>query len=205
LSPFALLIAFRIDLDAAPQSLICFERGARQLRGYVILVILAFHSMLAYIRFVPAAAPDFDSPHYSWRAFPIVDSHRFFAFDLFCAWQDVYLMSLIFFCPACLFGRAWSARNFRVHYDFVVWLRYAMLPFGTGGRCHGRARLRGRARHELARGGLGAAPAVRRMADRCDIACRGGLLAYWHCVSFPEHGDPIFASAAASRRTRGEA
>ena len=32
-----------------------------------------------------------------WRAFPIVDSHRFLGFDLYCAWQDVFLMSLFFF------------------------------------------------------------------------------------------------------------
>jgi hypothetical protein len=36
-------------------------------------------------------------PPYSWRSFPIEDSHRFLGFDLFCAWQDVYLMSLMFF------------------------------------------------------------------------------------------------------------
>ena len=31
------------------------------------------------------------------RPFPIVDTHRWFGFDLFCAWQDVSLMSLMFF------------------------------------------------------------------------------------------------------------
>ena len=28
---------------------------------------------------------------------PIIDSQRWFGFDLFCAWQDVSLMSLMFF------------------------------------------------------------------------------------------------------------
>ena len=28
---------------------------------------------------------------------PIVDTHRWFGFDLFCAWQDISLMSLMFF------------------------------------------------------------------------------------------------------------
>jgi surface polysaccharide O-acyltransferase-like enzyme len=67
------------------------------LRGIVILIVLAFHSLLAYVSWVDAPTADFDSPPYAWRAFPIVDSHRFFGFDLFCAWQDVYLMSLMFF------------------------------------------------------------------------------------------------------------
>jgi hypothetical protein len=67
------------------------------LRAFVILIVLAFHSMLAYLRWVPATSAAFDSPPYNWRSFPIIDSHRFFGFDLFCAWQDIYLMSLVFF------------------------------------------------------------------------------------------------------------
>ena len=68
------------------------------LRAIVILIVLGFHSMLAYLVWVPtAAATDFASPPYAWRSFPIIDSHRFFGFDLFCAWQDVYLMALLFF------------------------------------------------------------------------------------------------------------
>ena len=66
------------------------------LRGVVILIVLAFHSVLAYIQWIPATAARFDRPPYNWRSFPIVDGDRFFGFDLFCAWQDVYLMSLMF-------------------------------------------------------------------------------------------------------------
>jgi glucans biosynthesis protein C len=67
------------------------------LRAFVILIVLAFHSMLAYVSWTPTTTVGFDSPPYSWRAFPIVDSYRWFGFDLFCAWQDIYLMSLMFF------------------------------------------------------------------------------------------------------------
>lgn len=67
------------------------------LRAIVILIVLAFHAVLAYVRWTPAASLPFNSPPYNWRSFPIVDSDRFFGFDLFCAWQDVYLMSLMFF------------------------------------------------------------------------------------------------------------
>ena len=66
------------------------------LRAVVILIVLAFHSVLAYLGTLPPTACRFDEPPYRWRAFPIVDSHRFFGFDLFCAWQDVYLMALMF-------------------------------------------------------------------------------------------------------------
>ncbi|HEY1261117.1 MAG TPA: acyltransferase [Stellaceae bacterium] len=67
------------------------------LRAVVILLVLSFHSVLAYLSFLPPAPFAFDSPPYLWRAFPIVDSRRWFGFDLYCAWQDVFLMSLFFF------------------------------------------------------------------------------------------------------------
>jgi hypothetical protein len=67
------------------------------LRAFVILLVLSFHSVLAYLNFLPASPFPFDSPPYLWRAFPIVDTARWFGFDLFCAWQDVFLMSLFFF------------------------------------------------------------------------------------------------------------
>src|SRR5579872_3638897 len=68
------------------------------LRAVVILVVLAFHSVLAYVQWMPVhgTTGSFDDPPYPWRSFPIVDGHRFLGFDLFCAWQDVFLMSLMF-------------------------------------------------------------------------------------------------------------
>jgi surface polysaccharide O-acyltransferase-like enzyme len=66
------------------------------LRAVVILIVLAFHSVLAYVAWIPPRTSGFSDPPYGWRAFPIVDGHRWFGFDLFCAWQDVYLMSLMF-------------------------------------------------------------------------------------------------------------
>ncbi len=67
------------------------------LRAAAILIVLAFHSCIAYLNFLPAAAQPFNSAPYQWRSFPIIDSRRWFGFDLFCAPQDVYLMSLMFF------------------------------------------------------------------------------------------------------------
>ncbi len=84
------------------------------LRAVVILIVLAFHSVLAYVEWTPATSAGFDDPPYAWRAFPIVDSHRWFGFDLFCAWQDVYLMSLLFLLsglfvwPSLLRKRNWG-------------------------------------------------------------------------------------------------
>jgi surface polysaccharide O-acyltransferase-like enzyme len=70
------------------------------LRGAVILIVLAFHSCLAYLGSSASSPFPFDQSPYEWRAFPIIDSHRWLGFDLFAAWQDVYLMSLMFFLSA---------------------------------------------------------------------------------------------------------
>ena len=67
------------------------------LRGVVIIIVLAFHSVLPYLASLSAASYPFDSAPYQWLAFPIVDNERWFGFDLFCAWQDVGLMTLMFF------------------------------------------------------------------------------------------------------------
>ena len=72
----------------------------KNLRGLVILIVVAFHSVLAYLGSLSSSAVPFDDPPYEWRAFPIVDSDRWFGFDIFCAWIDVYLMSLMFFLSA---------------------------------------------------------------------------------------------------------
>jgi peptidoglycan/LPS O-acetylase OafA/YrhL len=80
------------------------------LRAVVIIIVLAFHSVLPYLASLPAAAYSFDSPSYRWQAFPIVDSQRWFGFDLFCAWQDISLMALMFFLSG-LFVWPSLARN----------------------------------------------------------------------------------------------
>ena len=77
------------------------------LRGVVIVIVLAFHSVLAYLASLPIAPYAFDVAPYRWQATPIIDSQRWFGFDLFCAWQDVSLMSLMYllsglFVPASL-------------------------------------------------------------------------------------------------------
>jgi glucans biosynthesis protein C len=86
------------------------------LRGVVILIVLAFHAVLAYLGSLPPSAYVFDAPPYGWSAFPIVDMHRWFGFDLFCAWQDMYLMALMFFLSALF---TWPGIKRRSTGDFL--------------------------------------------------------------------------------------
>jgi glucans biosynthesis protein C len=81
------------DGTAMPSSSIALSN----LRGFVILIVVAFHSVLAYQGHSPAASAPFDDPPYLWLATPIIDSDRWFGFDLFCASQYVYLMHFMFF------------------------------------------------------------------------------------------------------------
>ena len=67
------------------------------LRGLFILILVSFHACLAYLGSTAAPAATFEQPPYFWLAFPIVDERRFFGFDLYCAWEDVHVMALMFF------------------------------------------------------------------------------------------------------------
>jgi acyltransferase-like protein len=89
----------RIAKPGVPRASVAPRTSAAidNLRAIVILLVLSFHSVLAYLNFLPASPFGFDDPPYLWRAFPIIDPERWLGFDLFCAWQDVFLMSFFMF------------------------------------------------------------------------------------------------------------
>jgi glucans biosynthesis protein C len=97
------------------------------LRAVVILIVVAFHSALPYLASQPPQPYAFDVEPYRWIAFPIIDSERWFGFDLFCAWQDVSLMTLMFFL-AGLFVPASQQRKGPLAYLANRWWRIG-LPF----------------------------------------------------------------------------
>ncbi|HEX5453665.1 MAG TPA: acyltransferase [Stellaceae bacterium] len=84
------------------------------LRAVIILLVLAFHSSLAYLAFLPDHPFAFGQPPFTWRAFPIVDAHRFLGFDLFCAWLDVFLMSLFFMLSGLFAWPSLSRKGARI-------------------------------------------------------------------------------------------
>jgi hypothetical protein len=97
------------------------------MRAFVILLVISFHSVLAYLNFLPASPFLFNSPPYLWRAFPIVDAARWLGFDLFCAWQDIFLMSLFFFLSGLFVWRSLERKGPRAFlHDRIVRLG---LPF----------------------------------------------------------------------------
>jgi hypothetical protein len=73
--------------------------------------------VLAYLNFLPASPFSLNSPPFPWRAFPIVDAARWFGFDLFCACQDIFLMSLFFFLSGLFVWRSLERKGPRAFLD----------------------------------------------------------------------------------------
>ncbi len=95
------------------------------LRALILVLVVAFHAVLAYLSFLPPHAFAFDAPPFAWRSFPIVDAHRFLGFDIFCAWLNIYLMAL-FFLLSGLF--VWPSL---VRTGALVFVRKRMLRLGV--------------------------------------------------------------------------
>jgi hypothetical protein len=96
------------------------------LRAVVIVIVLAFHSSLAYLVNIPRQVA-FNQEPYTWEAFPITDAHRWLGFDIFCATQDVSLMALMFFLSGLLTGPSLERKGSRRY--LVDRLRRIGVPF----------------------------------------------------------------------------
>lgn len=96
------------------------------LRAVVIVIVLAFHSSLAYLVNIPSSVA-FNQAPYTWEAFPIADPHRWLGFDIFCATQDVSLMALMFFLSGLLTGPSLERKGSRLY--LVERLRRIGVPF----------------------------------------------------------------------------
>lgn len=68
------------------------------LRAFVTVLVVAHHSVIAYLPDVPApTAAAWASKNMIWTAFPIVDSQREPIFGLITGINDIFFMSLMFF------------------------------------------------------------------------------------------------------------
>jgi hypothetical protein len=95
------------------------------LRTVVIVIVLAVHAVTAYLGSSPASSFSFDDPPYRWRSIPIVDAERWFGFDIFCAFQEVYLISLLFFLSGLFVWSSLARRGSR------IFLRDRLLRIGV--------------------------------------------------------------------------
>ncbi|WP_158928123.1 acyltransferase [Acidisphaera sp. S103] len=96
--------------------------GLDYLRGFVIVMVVLHHSVLAYCGF-----GHFDARHYLWSSAPIVDSQRWVGFDIAVLFNDSYFMPLMFLLSGLFVGPS-LRRKGRTAY-LLDRLRRLGLPF----------------------------------------------------------------------------
>ncbi len=67
------------------------------LRTFAVILVLAHHTALAYFPKVPLTRTSLLVQPRLWKAFPILDSHRWTGFAIFAVFNDMFFMSLLFF------------------------------------------------------------------------------------------------------------
>jgi Acyltransferase family len=97
------------------------------LRGFLVVLVLAHHSVLAYIDLgVPQAKSLLTQPQY-WRAFMVIDHQHWAGFGLFTGFNDDFFMSLMFFVSGLF---VWSSLKRKGNSSFVrERLRRLGIPF----------------------------------------------------------------------------
>jgi glucans biosynthesis protein C len=112
------------------------SQALKNLRAFAIVMVVSFHSVLAYLASQPAAPEPFDSPPYHWLATPILDSQRWLGFDIYAALQYVALMPVMFFLsgifvwPSLVRRGSWNffySRLLRIGLPFVFGV-YLLMP-----------------------------------------------------------------------------
>jgi hypothetical protein len=85
------------------------------LRGFLVVLVLAHHSVLAYIDGPPQATSLLAQPQY-WRAFMVVDHQHWLGFGIFTGFNDDFFMSLMFFLSGLF---VWSSFQRKGNSSFV--------------------------------------------------------------------------------------
>lgn len=106
------------------------SQALRNLRALAVVMVISFHSVLAYLVSQPAAPLPFDSPPYRWVATPILDAQRWLGFDLYAGFQYLTLMTVFFFLSGVF---VWPSLNRKGSWAFLYnrVLRIGV-PFAAG-------------------------------------------------------------------------
>jgi len=86
------------------------------LRGFLVVLVLAHHSVLAYIDGAPPQATSLLARPPYWRAFMVVDHQHWMGFSLFTGFNDDFFMSLMFFVSGLF---VWSSLQRKGNSGFV--------------------------------------------------------------------------------------
>lgn len=120
------VVAKHDDLRAAAVPRPAHNLALGYLRGFLVVLVLAHHSVLAYIDAAPQAKSLLTPPFY-WRAFMVVDHQHWAGFGLFTGFNDDFFMSLMFFLSGLF---VWSSLQRKGNANFVRdRLRRLGIPF----------------------------------------------------------------------------
>ncbi len=107
--------------NGEPHPMFTPSLALNNLRTFAIVIVLAAHSFVAYLGSSPASPFRFDDPPFRWRSIPIIDTDRWFGFDIFCAHQDTYLIALLFFLSGLFVWPSLGRKGARIFlFDRVV-------------------------------------------------------------------------------------
>ncbi len=81
---------------ASASSVTPYNVAIGYLRAFLVLLVVAHHSVLAYHPYAPAPAASLVEQPRLWQAFPVVDSHRSSPVSIFVSFNDMFFMSLMF-------------------------------------------------------------------------------------------------------------
>jgi len=84
-------------LAPANASTVKYNLAVGYLRTFLVVLVLAVHSVVAYLPLVPPPPTSLRAQPRLWEAIPVVDSQRWTGFSVFFGFNDVFIMSLMFF------------------------------------------------------------------------------------------------------------
>jgi hypothetical protein len=97
------------------------------LRGFLVVLVLAHHSVLAYIDSPPPQATSLLAQPPYWRAFMVIDHQHWVGFSIFTGFNDTFFMSLMFFVSGLF---VWSSLQRKGNSNFMrERLRRLGIPF----------------------------------------------------------------------------
>lgn len=85
-------------------------------RAFVTLLVVAHHSVLAYIPYKPVGGRSFTTRPAAWMGFPIVDASSWKGFGFLVGWNDIFFMALMFFVSGLF---VWPSLTRKGAGDFV--------------------------------------------------------------------------------------
>ena len=106
-----------------------YNLAAGYLRAALIALVVAHHSVLAYLSFVPPRPRSLGTQPQWWLAFPVSDRVHWSGFDLLAGFNDLFFMSLLFFLSGLFLwsslerkgiGRFLRDRAWRLGIPFLV-------------------------------------------------------------------------------------